>query len=264
MALAGQEEILASRLSWTANSVGILYTPIFTQRFRINSLSCDQEVILFFNTCGMVIAFLLQLKQLIITNHKVAYRRPFAYLTGEQTMKKLLLAILVLFTTSANAIPFTLAGDTVDASIIKTIDNGYGLGRNYGFGLDEPFVVQDGLADQKQYSSAFRLNVDGDQFSIKFITSAGWQSGTVFRLDDLDFSVGASALTAINVDTNISGYTLNVGSDFLELGLGGTHFNNSTYFTGRFVVASVPEPTSMALVALGLFVLFTANKNRKA
>lgn len=180
-------------------------------------------------------------------------------------MKSILLAILVLFTSSVNAAPFTLAGDTVDASIIKTINNGYGLGRIYGYGLDVPFVVLDGLSDQKQYSSAFKLNVDGDQFSIQFITSAGWQSGIVFRLDDLDFmSSGASALTAINVDTNLSGYTLNVGSNFLELGLGGTHFNTSTYFTGQFIVVSVPEPTSLALVALGIFVLLATNKNRQA
>lgn len=178
-------------------------------------------------------------------------------------MNKLLLVVFVLFTAAANATPFTLAGDTVDASIIKTIENGYGLGRTHGYGLDAPFVVQEGLSDQQQYSGVFNLNVDGGQFAIQYLLRAAWQSGIVFRLDGLDFA-GGGALTALNVDTNISGYTLNVGRDYIELGLGGTAFNTSTYFTGRFVVASVPLPSTVWLIGIGLIGLTGASLKRKS
>jgi hypothetical protein len=177
-------------------------------------------------------------------------------------LNKLLLVVFVLFTAAANATPFTLAGDTVDASIIKTIDNGFGLGLTHGYGFDAPFVVQDGVSDLQQYGGVLNLNVDGGQFAIQYLFRAAWQSGIVFRLDGLDFA-GGGALTALNVDTNISGYTLNVGRDFIELALGGTTFNTSTYFTGQFVVASVPLPPTVWLIGIGLIGLAGVSLKRK-
>ena len=181
-------------------------------------------------------------------------------------MKTALAIPLLLFAVSAEATPISLAGDTIDAMMIKTVDNGYGLGRITGYGLDAPFVVQDGPGDQKTYSSAFKLDVDGDKFAINFISDAGWQNGIVLKLADLDFlspSTGLSMLTGLDVFTNLIGYTLNIGSDFVEIGLGGTHFNTSTYFTGRFVVSSVPEPSSLALLALGLSGFWATSRTRR-
>lgn len=183
----------------------------------------------------------------------------------KKNMKKIAFAIpLFLFAASAGATPISLVGDTIDAMMIRTVDTGYGLGRITGYGLAAPFVVQDGPGDKKTYSSNFTLDVDGDNFAIKFITSAGWQDGIVFKLADLNFSpVGSSTLTELDVLTNLVGYTLNVGSDFVELGLGGTHFSTNTYFTGRFVVSSVPEPSSLALLALGLSGYWATSRARR-
>ncbi|HNM22711.1 MAG: PEP-CTERM sorting domain-containing protein [Betaproteobacteria bacterium] len=178
-------------------------------------------------------------------------------------MKHLLLALALLTATAAHAGPTTLVGDQIDAAMIRTIDTGYGLGRIFGYGLDAPFVVQDGNADQHQYSSAFKLDVDGNKFSIRFLQLAGWQDGIVLRLSDLDFSPIGSVLSSVSVNTNLAGYTLTTGADWIDLGLGGTHFTANTYFIGTFDVSSVPEPTPLALVSLGLLYVSALRKRAR-
>ena len=171
-------------------------------------------------------------------------------------MRKTLIILFTLFVAStAHALPVTLAGDQIDAAMIRTVNTGYGLGRITGYGLDAPFVVQDGTADIRQYSSAFRLNVDGSGFLINFISTAGWQDGIILQLSDLDFSVPGSYLSSLAVDTNLAGYLLTVTPDAIEIGLGGTKFTPTTYFGGTFHVSEpepVPEPATFSLVALGL------------
>lgn len=167
-------------------------------------------------------------------------------------MKPFILALSLFVSSTAHAATATLAGDQIDAAIIRTVDTGYGTGRIFGYGLDEPFTVQDGNSDQHQYSSAFNLNVDGDKFSLNFISLAGWQDGIVLRLSDLDFSPTGKILSSVSVSTNLVGYTLKTNSHGIDVGLGGTSFTPDTYFIGTFVVSSVPEPTSLALFSCGL------------
>lgn len=172
-------------------------------------------------------------------------------------MKHIGLVIGLLFAGSATAQTGTLVGDTIDAAMIRTVDNGYGLGRITGYGLDAPFIVLDGVADQRQYSSAFSLNVDASQFDIRFLSTAGWQDGTVLRISDLDFS-GGSFLAGVTINTdlsNLSGYTLTTGSDWLEIGLGGTQFTPNTILAGSFSVTPVPEPSSFVLMMMGLLTV---------
>ncbi|GLI37497.1 PEP-CTERM sorting domain-containing protein [Geobacter hydrogenophilus] len=187
-------------------------------------------------------------------------------------MKKTMLVLSLLATTattSAHASPITLTGDEIDAAMIRTVDSGYGLGRINGYGLDSPFVVQDGNSDEKQYSSLFKLNVDGGGFSVKFLYSAGWQEGVVLRLSDLDFAPTGSFLSSLAIDTNLVGYTLSVGPDSIDIGLGETHFTNNTYFDGTFNVSSpesvsaVPEPASISLIALGLVGVIAMRKRSR-
>ena len=179
-------------------------------------------------------------------------------------MKVLMLVLGLFMTTAANAAEFTLVGDSVDAAMIRTVDTGYGLGRIFGYGLDGPFVVAEGTSDQRQYSSAFILNVDGGRFDIQFLYTAGWQEGTLLRISDLDFSPSsAGSLTSLTVDTNLVGYGLTVGPDFIDIALGGTQFTARTYFVGTFNVSAVPEPSTYALFALGLVGLVLATRRSK-
>lgn len=166
--------------------------------------------------------------------------------------------------TAANAQTYTLAGDTIDAAIVRTVDSGYGLGRIYGYGLDAPFIAAEGTADQRQYSSAFTINVDGGAFDIRFLNSAGWQDGIVLRLSDLNFSpIGTSFLSGLTVDTNLVGYGLTIRPDSIDLALGGTHFDSSTYFAGKFNVSAVPEPSSLALLTLGLIGIASTTRRTR-
>lgn len=156
-----------------------------------------------------------------------------------------------------------LAGDTIDAAVIRTIDNGYGLGRITGYGLDASFIVMDGNDDLRKYSSAFTLDVDDMGFAIHFLGTAGWQAGTVLRLSDLDFGdPGTGALTGVDVSTNLSGLTFNHGANFLDIQLGGTSFTSDTYVHGTFVVTAVPEAGTFSLLALGLLGLPWAVRGR--
>lgn len=175
-------------------------------------------------------------------------------------------ALAFASTTQLMAAP-TLEGDTVDAGMYRTIDTGYGLGRVEGYGLEGPFVVVNGPSDGQQYSEHFILDIDGDHFTVDFLGQfpSGWQEGTVLRLSDLDFSP-TSFLTGLNVDTNLVGYTLTVGSDFIDIGLGGTQFSGATFFNGTFVVsqvAAIPEPTTLALMLAGLLGAASAGKRAR-
>lgn len=170
-----------------------------------------------------------------------------------------------LLALAVNANAASLVGDTIDVAMISTIDNGYGTGRLLGFGLDGPFVVMDGSADIKQYSGAFTIDVDGNDFAIKFLDLAGWQDGTVLSLTGLNFDgTGSSFLRDIEFDTNLVGYSVKIGSDYAEIGLGGTQFSTDTYMNGHFITSSVPEPTSMHLFALGLAGLIPLIRKRAA
>ncbi len=175
------------------------------------------------------------------------------------------LALSSIFCNLAIADSFGLEGDSVDASVIRTIyDPFYGVGRISGYGLDSPFVVSQGSTDQKEYSGAFILNVDNLSFDVDFLSSNSWQDGTILRISDLNFS--SNLLTNFNliVQTNLSGLTWSQGSDYVDINLFSIHQEPSSYIHGQFVVTSIPEPSNLALLMVGLLCIVKSTKSRRS
>jgi hypothetical protein len=163
----------------------------------------------------------------------------------------------------------TIAGDEIDVGIYSTIDNGYGIGRVLGYGLDGPFIVENGFGDEKIYSSVFSINVEALYFEVDFITLAGWQDGVVLRLTDFDFrEIPYPVYLGIGyVESNLVGsWSVTNTNDSIEVAWGGTQFNEDTYlkvFFGAIPVTPVPEPETWALMLFGLASMSALARRRR-
>jgi len=153
----------------------------------------------------------------------------------------------------------TLAGDEIDAGMFRTVDYGDGLGRILGYGLDAPFIVQNGFGDAKNYAGIFVLNVEALYFEVDFISRGSWAEGVVLRLTDFDFlevpfPVYLAELALIQ--SNLVGdFTVTHTADSIEVAWGRTSFNEDTYLKVFFPpspVAAIPEPETWALMVAGL------------
>lgn len=174
-------------------------------------------------------------------------------------MKKLLNMMVLMWSAlwcfNASATPVGLAGDTIDAAVIRTIyDPFYGVGRVCCYGLDAPFQVVDGNSDQKQYSGAFILNVDNLSFDIDFLSSNGWQDGVILRLSSLNFLPGLLVPFNLALDTNLDGLTWSTGADYVDINLYSINQTPDSFIHGQF---HVPEPDTFLLIALGLAITWT-------
>ena len=171
-------------------------------------------------------------------------------------VKIFILIFLHIYSAKVMSLPVGLEGDVIDAAMIRTIESPfYGSGRICCYGLDSPFVVENGSGDQKQYSSSFLLDVNSLSFDINYIGLGGWQEGIVLRLSDLDFDNNSNYLSDLVINTNVAGLTWLVGVDYIDLNIGGTKQDEGLYISGTFIVTSVPEPTSFSLLLLA-FIFF--------
>jgi hypothetical protein len=161
---------------------------------------------------------------------------------------------------NANATPIGLAGDTIDAAVIRTIpDPFYGVGRVCCYGLDAPFQVADGNSDQKQYSGAFTLDVNNLSFDIDFLTQNGWQAGVVLRLSNLNFLPGQLVPFDLVLNSNLPGLTWSAGADFVDINLDSIQQTPNSYIHGQF---QVPEPGTLLLIFLGLIGTWVIRNKR--
>lgn len=179
-------------------------------------------------------------------------------------MKKLLGVMVFMWGTlwgfNVSATPVGLVGDTVDAAVIRTIyDPFYGVGRVCCYGLDAPFQVVDGNSDQKQYSSAFKLNVDNLSFDIDFLSLNSWQNGVVLRLSNLNFLPDQLVPFDLVLDTNLGGLTWNVGADYVDINLYSIQQTPGSYIHGQF---QIPEPDTLLLMLMGLVATWIFRRKR--
>lgn len=161
---------------------------------------------------------------------------------------------------NANSAPVGLVSDTIDAAVIRTIyDPFYGVGRVCCYGLDAPFQVFDGNSDQKEYSGAFKLDVDNLSFDIDFMSLNGWQDGVVLRLSDLNFLAGHIVPFGLVLDSNLDGLTWSVGADYVDINLYSIHQTPDSYIHGQF---KVPEPGTVLLTLVGLVAVWAIRRKR--
>jgi hypothetical protein len=180
-------------------------------------------------------------------------------------MKKLLSVTVFMWSAlcgfNASATSIGLVGDTIDAAVVRTIyDPFYGGGRVCCYGLDAPFQVVDGASDQKQYSGAFKVNVDNLSFDIDFLSLNGWQDGVVLRLSNLNFLPSELVPFDLVLDTNLAGLTWSVGADYVDINLYSIHQAPDSYIHGQF---HVPEPDTLLLILLGLVATWVIRSKGK-
>jgi hypothetical protein len=163
----------------------------------------------------------------------------------------------------------TVAGDEIDVGMYFTVDTGYGVGRVLGFGLDGPYVVENGFGDEKTFSSLFAINVEALYFDVDFLTLAGFQEGVVLRLTDFDFlEIPYPVVLGIGyVESNLVGpFTVSNTVDSIEVAWGDTQFDENTYLRvifGAIPVTPVPEPETWALMLAGLAGIGTLARRRR-
>ena len=163
----------------------------------------------------------------------------------------------------------TVAGDEIDVGVYYTVDTGYGVGRILGYGLDGPYVVENGFGDEKAYFGTFAINVEALYFDVDFLSRAGWQEGVVLRLTDFDFlEIPYPVVLGIGyIESNLVGsFTITNTTDSIEVAWGGTQFDENTYLRvifGASPVTAVPEPETWALMLAGLAGVGTVARRRR-
>lgn len=152
------------------------------------------------------------------------------------------------------------------SSAQATLLDGKTIGYNYYY---NNLLYQSGSAvvgpqlEAPSIMSVLSLNASDTELLISFLRTAQFQSINTSSLNGLDvFDVqnAISSFTAISVETNIANFDtsrISFNADHVWINLQGFASTVGTSITIRLTSASteVPEPTSLALIGLGLIGL---------
>jgi PEP-CTERM motif len=162
-------------------------------------------------------------------------------------------ALLAAATFNANAVAADLIGDTL--SFLRAYPN---LETRYGQAISDSTVVS-GMDDQVTWKfaangpAALTIDPEADHirfsFPVRFVTEG---STTIF--DGVVISGFDRAIQSVSLLDNTAGGTvlLSHGPHEIQVNLSGTFLANQSFAIG---VSVVPEPASMALMALGVGLL---------
>lgn len=114
-----------------------------------------------------------------------------------------------------------------------------------------------------EFSESF-INVDVSDSMILFdwLSSVGYSIGApiqYYRIWDMDWIGGTGSITDIDVTfDNITGFNaskVTFGNDYIEVAVGGLSMNTNSFISIELNPTSVPEPSTLAIFALGMMGL---------
>lgn len=164
--------------------------------------------------------------------------------------------------TAANA---TLIGDTV------LLENKFGT---FGSTLNTlNYVVQEGVGDIVSFppgvcgTDCYTVDIEASSVLIQYIANNFWSAADFngLAITDLDWIGGPGIVTDLTTDTNFAGWTddrATFGDDWVAFNWESLSFTTDTFFNVELTTVHVPEPTTLALMTLGIAGVGYSRKKR--
>ena len=114
-----------------------------------------------------------------------------------------------------------------------------------------------------EFSERFiAVDISDNMIMFDWLSNVGYSTGSpiqYYRIWNMDWVGGTGSITEVNVDfANITGFdasNVTFGSDYIEVAIGGLSMNNNSFINIELNSTSVPEPSTLAIFALGIIGL---------
>lgn len=170
-----------------------------------------------------------------------------------KTLSAIALSALAMAGQHAQATTPTLVGQTVEAylgSVNAPIE------RFDDLGVFAPFIVQEGPSDRINFGDVFTLDVDGGGFTVTFYADGSWGDDTALHIDGLTFAdeqgQPLGGLSGVTMTSNMGDLPVTWTPSSVKVNLSGLNVATQSYFSGKFAVSSVPEPSTLLMSVMGV------------
>lgn len=181
----------------------------------------------------------------------------------KKTLWAVALSTLAMAGQYAQAASPSLAGQTVEAYVGSVNEP---IERFDDFGTFAPFVVEDGPDDRINFGDVFTLDVDGDGFTVTFYAHGNWGSDTALHIDGLAFTdeqgQASGGLAGVTLTSNLGDLPVTWTPSSIKVDMSGLNVATQSYFSGKFVVSSVPEPSALLMSVMGIAAMAAVFRRR--